>query len=513
MPTNMENKEQKGINMQLNELTAIDYLEMVKNRKISVEQVILSLFHQIDKVDKMLKAYLKVNRDKALLEAKKIDKKLKNNEEIPPLAGLPIAVKDIICTEGMETTCASKILKEFIPPYDATVIKKIKEAGGIIIGKTNMDEFAMGSSNENSAFQVTLNPWDITRVPGGSSGGSAAAVAADEALVALGTDTGGSVRLPASFCGIIGIKPTYGRISRYGVISYASSLDQVGILSKRVKDAALLMKVISGYDALDSTSADIAVPDFLASCQDGIEDLKIGVPQEFFQSGLDIEVKERVLEAIDMISKLGSKMERTSLPNIEYALPAYYLIAMAEASSNLARYDGVQYGLRIEDNGTLEDMYTKTRSTGLGAEVIRRIMLGTYALSSGYYDDYYLKAQKVRTIIKQDFDHIFQKFDLLLCPTSPIPAFKVGERISDPLTMYLTDAYTLPVNLAGLPALSMNCGFTKKDNLPIGLQIIGRYFEEDKILRVAYNLERQLAEINRTKPNLSFSDSLKDGSS
>ncbi|KUK98004.1 MAG: Glutamyl-tRNA(Gln) amidotransferase subunit A, partial [Atribacteria bacterium 34_868] len=345
MPTNMENKEQKGINMQLNKLTAIDYLEMVKNRKISVEQVILSLFHQIDKVDKILKAYLKVNRDKALLEAKKIDKKLKNNEEIPPLAGLPIAIKDIICTEGMETTCGSKILRGFIPPYDATVIKKIKEAGGIIIGKTNMDEFAMGSSNENSAFQVTLNPWDITRVPGGSSGGSAAAVAADEALVALGTDTGGSVRLPASFCGIIGIKPTYGRISRYGVISYASSLDQVGILSKRVKDAALLMKVISGYDALDSTSADIAVPDFLASCQDGIEDLKIGVPQEFFQSGLDIEVKERVLEAIDMISKLGSQMERTSLPNIEYALPAYYLIAMAEASSNLARYDGVQYGL------------------------------------------------------------------------------------------------------------------------------------------------------------------------
>lgn len=492
------------MNLSLNELKVIDYLEMIKKREITVEQVVRETINQIERIDKIIKAYLYVNKEEALLEAKKLDQKIKNNQNIPPLAGLPVAVKDIICTQKIETTCASKILKGFIPPYDATVVRKIKEAGGIIIGKTNLDEFAMGSSNENSAFQVTLNPWDITRVPGGSSGGSAAAVAADMALIALGTDTGGSVRLPASFCGLVGIKPTYGRISRFGVIAYASSLDQVGILAKGVKDVAVLMNIICGYDVFDATSANAEVPDFLSSCREGINDLKIGIPQEFFRQGLDKEVKEKVMKTIDKLARLGGNIEETSLPNIEYALPAYYLIAMAEASSNLAKYDGVQYGLRIEGNGDLEEMYLKTRSQGFGAEVIRRIMLGTYALSSGYYDAYYLKAQKVRTLIKRDFDNVFQKFDLLICPTSPVPPFKLGERTADPLTMFLTDVYTLPVNLAGLPGLSINCGFTSKDNLPVGLQIIGRPFEEEKVLKIAYNLEQELKEINTRKPNLSF---------
>lgn len=492
------------MNLSLNELKVIDYLEMIKKREITVEQVVRETINQIERIDKIIKAYLYVNKEEALLEAKKLDQKIKNNQNIPPLAGLPVAVKDIICTQKIETTCASKILKGFIPPYDATVVRKIKEAGGIIIGKTNLDEFAMGSSNENSAFQVTLNPWDITRVPGGSSGGSAAAVAADMALIALGTDTGGSVRLPASFCGLVGIKPTYGRISRFGVIAYASSLDQVGILAKGVKDVAVLMNIICGYDVFDATSANAEVPEFLSSCREGINDLKIGIPQEFFRQGLDKEVKEKVMKTIDKLARLGGNIEETSLPNIEYALPAYYLIAMAEASSNLAKYDGVQYGLRIVGNGDLEEMYLKTRSQGFGAEVIRRIMLGTYALSSGYYDAYYLKAQKVRTLIKRDFDNVFQKFDLLICPTSPVPPFKLGERTADPLTMFLTDVYTLPVNLAGLPGLSINCGFTSKDNLPVGLQIIGRPFEEEKVLKIAYNLEQELKEINTRKPNLSF---------
>lgn len=475
--------------MQLNELKGTEFIEKVRKKKISVEQVINDIYHCIDKIDGKLKAYLSINKEMALKEAKKIDLMVKNGEELPPLAGLPIAVKDIICTNGIETTCASKMLKGFIPPYDATVIKKIKDAGAIIIGKTNMDEFAMGSSNENSAYQTTLNPWDITRVPGGSSGGSAVAVAADEAMVALGTDTGGSIRLPASFCGIVGMKPTYGRVSRYGVVAYASSLDQVGTLTKNVKDAALMMNIICGYDGNDSTSAKIPVPDFLTACREDISDLTFGVPREFFEQGLNAEVKDAVLKAIDNISELGGKVEEVSLPNIEYALPAYYLIAMAEASSNLARFDGIQYGLRIDEDNDLEEMYKKTRTTAFGPEVIRRIMLGTYALSSGYYDAYYLKAQKVRTLIKKDFDEVFKKFDLILCPTSPIPAFKIGEKIDDPLTMYLTDVYTMPVNLAGLPGISINCGFTKNNNLPIGLQIIGKAFEEDKILRTAYNFE------------------------
>ena len=475
---------------------------MVHKKKISVEQVINDIYLRIDKIDQKLKAYLSTNKEVALHEARRIDQMIKKGEKLPPLAGVPVAVKDIICTKGIETTCSSRILQGFIPPYDATVIKKIKDAGAIIIGKTNMDEFGMGSSNENSAYQTTLNPWDINRVPGGSSGGSAVAVAADEALVALGTDTGGSVRLPASFCGVVGMKPTYGRVSRYGVIAYASSLDQVGILTKSVKDAALMMNIICGYDEKDSTSAKTSVPDFLTDCREDISDLKFGIPREFFKQGINTEVKENVLKAIEKIAELGGEVEEISLPNIEYALPAYYLIGMAEASSNLAKFDGIQYGLRIDENNDLEDMYKKTRTAGFGPEVIRRIMLGTYALSSGYYDAYYLKAQKVRTLIKKDFDEVFKKYDLILCPTSPVPAFKIGEKIDDPLTMYLTDAYTMPVNLAGLPGLSINCGFTKDDNLPIGLQIIGRAFEEEKILRTAYNFETHLNSSGYKKPKI-----------
>lgn len=475
---------------------------MVHKKKISVEQVINAIYLRIDKIDQKLKAYLSTNKEVALHEARRIDQMIKKGEKLPPLAGVPVAVKDIICTKGIETTCSSRILQGFIPPYDATVIKKIKDAGAIIIGKTNMDEFGMGSSNENSAYQTTLNPWDINRVPGGSSGGSAVAVAADEALVALGTDTGGSVRLPASFCGVVGMKPTYGRVSRYGVIAYASSLDQVGILTKSVRDAALMMNIICGYDEKDSTSAKTPVPDFLTDCREDISDLKFGIPREFFKQGINTEVKENVLKAIEKIAELGGEVEEISLPNIEYALPAYYLIGMAEASSNLAKFDGIQYGLRIDENNDLEDMYKKTRTAGFGPEVIRRIMLGTYALSSGYYDAYYLKAQKVRTLIKKDFDEVFKKYDLILCPTSPVPAFKIGEKIDDPLTMYLTDAYTMPVNLAGLPGLSINCGFTKDDNLPIGLQIIGRAFEEEKILRTAYNFETHLNSSGYKKPKI-----------
>jgi len=488
--------------LQLNELRVIEFIEMVHKKKISVEQVINDIYLRIDKIDQKLKAYLSTNKEVALHEARRIDQMIKKGEKLPPLAGVPVAVKDIICTKGIETTCSSRILQGFIPPYDATVIKKIKDAGAIIIGKTNMDEFGMGSSNENSAYQTTLNPWDINRVPGGSSGGSAVAVAADEALVALGTDTGGSVRLPASFCGVVGMKPTYGRVSRYGVIAYASSLDQVGILTKSVRDAALMMNIICGYDEKDSTSAKTSVPDFLTDCREDISDLKFGIPREFFKQGINTEVKENVLKAIEKIAELGGEVEEISLPNIEYALPAYYLIGMAEASSNLAKFDGIQYGLRIDENNDLEDMYKKTRTAGFGPEVIRRIMLGTYALSSGYYDAYYLKAQKVRTLIKKDFDEVFKKCDLILCPTSPVPAFKIGEKIDDPLTMYLTDAYTMPVNLAGLPGLSINCGFTKDDNLPIGLQIIGRAFEEEKILRTAYNFETHLNSSGYKKPKI-----------
>ncbi|HCL90745.1 MAG TPA: Asp-tRNA(Asn)/Glu-tRNA(Gln) amidotransferase GatCAB subunit A, partial [Candidatus Atribacteria bacterium] len=420
--------------MTLNQLTAHKAINLIKKKKATAYEIMQDIFNQIDKVDNLIKAFLVVEREEALKKAKEIDKKVKNGEKIPPLAGVAVAVKDIIATQGTETTCGSKILKGFIPPYDATVINRLKDAGAIIIGKTNMDEFAMGSSTENSAFGPTHNPWDLERVPGGSSGGSAAAVAADETFVALGTDTGGSVRQPASLCGMVGLKPTYGRVSRYGLIAYASSLDQIGPITKDVTDCALIMKVISGHDKMDSTSVNLGVPDYLKSCQAGIKGLKIGVPKEYFIEGIDREVKGALDKALKIFEKLGARIEEVSLPHTEYSLPTYYLIATAEASSNLARYDGVQYGYRTEDYEDLSSMYQKTRSEGFGSEVKRRIMLGTYALSSGYYDAYYLKAQKVRTLIKEDFDKAFSKYDILITPTSPTPAFKLNEKVSDPLT-------------------------------------------------------------------------------
>lgn len=486
--------------MTLNQLTAHEIINLIRKKKITAYEVMQDIFNQIDRVDNLIRAFLVLNKEEALKQAKEIDIKVKNGEKLPPLAGVAVAIKDIIATQGTETTCGSKILKGFVPPYNATVINKLKDAGAIIIGKTNMDEFAMGSSTENSAFGPTHNPWDLERVPGGSSGGSSAAVAADETFVALGTDTGGSVRQPASLCGMVGLKPTYGRVSRYGLIAYASSLDQIGPITKDVTDCALLMKVISGHDNMDSTSVNLEVPDYLKSCQEGIKDLKIGVPKEYFIEGINPEVKDALDKALKIFEKLGAKIEEASLPHTEYSLPTYYLIATAEASSNLARYDGVQYGYRTEDYKDLSSMYQKTRSEGFGSEVKRRIMLGTYALSSGYYDAYYLKAQKVRTLIKEDFDKVFSKYDILVTPTSPTPAFKLKEKVSDSLTMYLSDIYTVPINLAGIPAISLNCGYSK-GNLPIGLQIIGKHFSEGTILRAAYNFE-QNNDVEKKKPSI-----------
>ena len=486
--------------MTLNQLTAHEVVNLIQKKKITAYEVMQDIFNQIDKVDNLIKAFLVINRKEALKQAKEIDVKVKNGEELPFLAGVAVAIKDIIATQGTETTCGSKILKGFIPPYNATVINKLKEAGAIIIGKTNMDEFAMGSSTENSAFGPTHNPWDLERVPGGSSGGSSAAVAADETFVALGTDTGGSIRQPASLCGMVGLKPTYGRVSRYGLVAYASSLDQIGPITKDVTDCALVMNVISGHDNMDSTSVNLEVPDYLKPCQAGIKDLKIGVPKEYFIEGIDPEVKSALDRALKIFEKLGARVEEVSLPHTKYSLPTYYLIATAEASSNLARYDGVQYGYRAEEYKDLSSMYQKTRSEGFGSEVKRRIMLGTYALSSGYYDAYYLKAQKVRTLIKEDFDKVFSKYDILVTPVSPTPAFKLNEKVSDPLTMYLSDIYTIPINLAGLPAISINCGYSKS-NLPIGLQIIGRHFSEETILRAAFNFE-QNNDVEKRKPSI-----------
>jgi len=484
----------------LNQLTAHEVVNLIQKKKITAHEVMQDIFDQIDKVDNLIKAFLVINRKEALKQAKEIDVKVKNGEELPSLAGVAVAIKDIIATQGTETTCGSKILKGFIPPYNATVINKLKEAGAIIIGKTNMDEFAMGSSTENSAFGPTHNPWDLERVPGGSSGGSSAAVAADETFVALGTDTGGSIRQPASLCGMVGLKPTYGRVSRYGLVAYASSLDQIGPITKDVTDCALVMNVISGHDNMDSTSVNLEVPDYLKPCQAGIKDLKIGVPKEYFIEGIDPEVKSVLDRALKIFEKLGARVEEVSLPHTKYSLPTYYLIATAEASSNLARYDGVQYGYRAEEYKDLSSMYQKTRSEGFGSEVKRRIMLGTYALSSGYYDAYYLKAQKVRTLIKEDFNKVFSKYDILVTPVSPTPAFKLNEKVSDPLTMYLSDIYTIPINLAGLPAISINCGYSKS-NLPIGLQIIGRHFSEETILRAAFNFE-QNNDVEKRKPSI-----------
>lgn len=486
--------------MKLYELTAHELKDMLRKGEVSSREITESVLDRIQEVEEKVKAYVTVDREGALKQAEEVDKKLKQGEQLPPLAGIPIALKDNMCTKGLKTTCSSKILENFVPPYDATVVEKLKESGAVIIGKTNMDEFAMGSSTENSAFFNTANPWDLTTVPGGSSGGSAAAVAADEAVMALGSDTGGSIRQPAALCGVVGLKPTYGFVSRYGLIAFASSLDQIGPITKDVTDCALLMNVICGHDPRDSTSADVEVPDFTRSLRDDVKGLRIGIPREYFPEGINPEVEKAVINAGKLLEELGAEIMEITLPHTDYALADYYIIAPAEASSNLARYDGIQYGYRAQDYDDLVDLYKKTRSEGFGPEVKRRIMLGTYALSSGYYDAYYLKALKVRTLVKQDFDRAFEKVDCIISPTSPTPAFKMGEKVDDPLAMYLSDVFTLPVNMAGITGISIPCGFSKED-LPIGLQIIGKPFDEKTIIQVAYTFE-QNTDFHKRKPEL-----------
>lgn len=475
----------------LHHLSIYQAHKLLKEGQTTSVELTEAVLRQIEKVEGLVKAYITITPELALKQARFADEKIlrhrKAGESFSPLLGIPISIKDIICTEGIRTTCASRILENFIPPYDATVVEKLKEAGAVIVGKTNLDEFAMGSSTENSAFFPTRNPWDLERVPGGSSGGSAAAVVAGECLGSLGTDTGGSVRQPAAFCGVTGLKPSYGRVSRYGLVAFASSLDQIGPITKDVTDAALLLSVIAGHDPKDSTSVDYPVPDYLKALVPEVKGVRVGVPKEYFIEGMEEGVEKAIREAIDCLEELGAEVVEISLPHTKYALPTYYLIAPAEASANLARYDGVKYGLYIPASELWEE-YRLTRGNGFGPEVKRRIMLGTYALSAGYYDAYYLKAQKVRTLIKKDFDEAFEKVDVIVAPTSPTVAFKLGEKVEDPLKMYLSDVFTIPVNLAGICAISIPCGFS--EGLPVGLQVMGPAFGEEKILRVAYAYEQ-----------------------
>ncbi|WP_066637113.1 Asp-tRNA(Asn)/Glu-tRNA(Gln) amidotransferase subunit GatA [Desulfolucanica intricata] len=474
--------------MQLYQMTVHELHRRLVNKEVSSVEITNAVYERIEAVDEKIKAYLTLTKEAALEQARAVDAKIASGEQIGPLSGIPVAVKDNICIKGVRTTCASKILQNFVPPYDATVIDKLKAADSVFLGKTNMDEFAMGSSSENSAFFATGNPWDTERVTGGSSGGSAASVAAGEAVCALGSDTGGSIRQPASFCGVVGMKPTYGAVSRFGLIAYASSLDQIGPFTRDVTDCALMLNTICGHDPLDSTSANITVPDFTKYLINDVQGIRVGVPKEYLAEGIEPEVRQVIERAIDKFTSLGAAVEETGLPHTEYALPAYYLIATAEASSNLARYDGVRYGYRAVDAEDVVDMFMRTRSEGFGDEVKRRIMLGTYALSAGYYDAYYLKALKVRTLIKRDFDRAFEKYDLLISPTAPSPAFKRGEKTADPLQMYLSDICTLAVNLAGIPAVSIPAGFVR--GLPVGLQLMAKPFNEGILLRAAFTFEQ-----------------------
>ena len=473
------------------------------NKERSAVEITQEALKRISQLEPKLKSFICVTADKALAQARQVDAKIATGEEIGPLAGIPIAVKDNMCTRGIPTTCGSKILENFIPPYESTVTQKLLDAGAVILGKTNLDEFAMGSSTETSAYQVTANPWDVERVPGGSSGGSAAAVAAQEAVVALGSDTGGSIRQPASLCGVVGMKPTYGLVSRYGLVAYASSLDQIGPFGRTVEDAAILLQAIAGYDPKDSTSLNVPVPDYTKNLKPNLRprgQVRIGLIKETFGEGLDPVVNEAVTKAMEVLQELGAEIQVVSCPRFRYGLPTYYIIAPSEASANLARYDGVKYGFRTPKSENLLDMYAKTRAEGFGSEVKRRIMIGTYALSAGYYDAYYLKAQKVRTLIKEDFDKAFAQVDILACPTAPTTAFKVGEKTDDPLSMYLSDLMTIPVNLAGLPALSLPCGFDQK-GLPIGMQLISNVLQESRLFEVAHVYE-QFNDWYRRKPRL-----------
>lgn len=472
---------------------------LLHKKEISVSDLVDESFKRIAEVEEKVQAFLTLNEEQARVKAKQLDEKLATEKEFGLLFGMPIGIKDNIVTKGLRTTCASKILYNFDPIYDATVVERLNEADAVTIGKLNMDEFAMGSSTENSGFQLTRNPWDLERVPGGSSGGSAAAVAAGEVPFALGSDTGGSIRQPAAFCGVVGLKPTYGRVSRYGLVAFASSLDQIGPITRTVEDNAYLLQVISGLDPMDSTSANVDVPDYVSALTGDIQGLKIAVPKEYLGEGVSDEVRQSVLQALKVLESLGATWEEVSLPHSKYALATYYLLASSEASANLARFDGVRYGYRTDNAKSLMEMYKQTRSEGFGNEVKRRIMLGTFALSSGYYDAYYKKAQKVRTLIKQDFENVFEKYDVIIGPTTPTPAFKIGEKTSDPLTMYANDILTIPVNLAGVPGISIPCGFV--DGLPVGLQIIGKHFDESTIYRVAHAFE-QATDYHKQKPTL-----------
>lgn len=474
--------------MNLHELTAHELHELLKSKKTSATEIAEAVFEHIDGIEPKIGAYVTLTKDIALQTAKKVDEKIMNGEPLSPLEGIPVAIKDNMCTKGILTTASSKILGNYLPPYDATVVEKLAKLNCPMTGKTNLDEFAMGSSTENSAIKTTKNPWDTGRVPGGSSGGAAASVAAHETILALGSDTGGSIRQPASFCGVVGLKPTYGRVSRYGLIAFASSLDQIGPITKDVTDAALLMNAMSGHDDHDSTSVDRPVPDYSKALVNNIKGLRIGVVTELLGKGIDKDVKDLVAKAVKKLEELGAKAEEVSMPTFEHSVATYYLIAPAEASANLERYDGVKYGHRTKGAKDLINMYYDTRREGFGPEVKRRIMIGTYALSSGYYDAYYLKAQKVRTLIARDFEKAFSKFDVIVSPTTPSVAFKIGEKASDPISMYLSDIATIPVNLAGIPAISIPCGFS--NDLPVGLQIMGKAFDEETILKVAYTYEQ-----------------------
>ncbi|HEX9874998.1 MAG TPA: Asp-tRNA(Asn)/Glu-tRNA(Gln) amidotransferase subunit GatA [Deferrimonas sp.] len=484
--------------MELTELTIHELHARLFAGELKSTELTRAYLKRIEATDGELNAFITVCPEAALAAAEAADRRIAEGSA-DLLTGIPLALKDIFCTEGVRTTCASKILENFVPPYDGTTVSRLKERGAVLLGKLNMDEFAMGSSNENSAFGPVKNPWDPQFVPGGSSGGSAAAVAARQAAGTLGTDTGGSIRQPAAHCGVVGLKPTYGRVSRYGVIAYASSLDQVGPLARDVEDCSILLQAVAGYDPLDSTSVDTPVPDYRATLRQGVKGLRIGLPREYFIEGLDPEVKAAVEAAIATYRQLGAETVEVGLPHTDFAVACYYLIATAEASSNLARYDGVRFGLRVEEGRGLIDMYMKSREAGFGAEVKRRIMLGTYALSSGYYDAYYLKAQKVRTLIRQDFLEAFNQVDVMLTPVAPTPAFRLGEKSGDPLQMYLSDIFTIPVNLAGTCAMSVPCGFSAA-GLPIGLQLIGKPFGEADILRAGYAFEQATEWHRRVAP-------------
>ena len=469
-------------------LTIHELHKKLKDKEVTAREAAEALLKRIKEVDPKIKAYLTVTEQEAMEGAQGADRRIAAGKA-SPLTGIPLAVKDNMCTQGIKTTCASKILENFIPPYDATVVKRIKEDGGVLLGKANMDEFAMGSSTENSRFTVTRNPWNLDTTPGGSSGGSAAAVAADACIAALGSDTGGSIRQPAACCGVVGMKPTYGRISRYGLVAFGSSLDQIGPITKDVEDCAILLNTVAGHDPLDSTSINLPTPDYRKSLVKDVKGWTVGVPTEFFVEGMDPEVEEQVGQAIRVLENQGATVKEISLPHTGYAVATYYIICTAEASSNLARYDGVKYGFRAPGSKELMDMYQETRSEGFGAEVKRRIMLGTYVLSSGYYDAYYRKASQVRTLIKEDFEKAFGQCDVIITPTAPTPAFRLGEKVQDPLQMYLSDIFTISVNLAGVPAISIPCGFST-GGLPIGLQIIGRHLEEERIIQAAYAFEQ-----------------------